>query len=292
MTSVWESLFLPAKRLRIYGNILCNYMKSINGRKLDLSLVQVEAETKSLQKLKEVERIIGYRFNNRSLLYEAFTHPSYQQGCVSYERLEYIGDSVLNFLITKEQFSKYPNLAPGLLSPLRAANVDTEKLARVAVQHNFHRYIRFGAKIYTKRIQTFINDLPKYPLHSHGLIHSPKLLADVVESTIGAVYVDSNYSIDMTWEVASDLIQPIITPRMLETHPVKKLYEICQQHKLKVKLVDLWSRDGTYKVYVDGKLRGTGTSHAKKEVALSRAANAAYNEVLLNLSPKNLNKGC
>lgn len=74
---------------------------------------------------------------------------------------------------------------------------------------------------------------------------------------------------------------------MLEKHPVKKLYEICQQHKLKVKLVDLWSRDGTYKVYVDGKLRGTGTSHAKKEVALSRAANAAYNEVFPNLSPKN-----
>lgn len=134
------------------GNILCNYLKSINGRKLDLSLVQAEPDTKSLQNLREVERIIGYRFNNRSLLYEAFTHPSYQKGCVSYERLEYIGDSVLNFLITKEQFSKYPDLAPGSLSPLRAANVDTEKLARVAVQHNFHRYIRFGAKIYTKRV--------------------------------------------------------------------------------------------------------------------------------------------
>ncbi|XP_057786499.1 ribonuclease 3-like protein 3 [Salvia miltiorrhiza] len=289
MASLWGSLFFPAKNLRRYGNILCNYLKSIKARKLGLSLI--EAENKTLQNLKEVERIIGYRFNNRSLLCEAFTHPSCQRGCVSYERLEYIGDSVLNLLITKEQFSKYPSLEPGLLTPLRAANVDNEKLARVAVQHKFHRYIRFGAPIYERKIQAFINALPTYPLHSHGLINAPKVLADVVESTIGAVFVDSNYSIDTTWEVASDLMEPIITPKMLEKNPVKKLVEICQKHKLKVKIVDLWSQEGTYKVFVDGKLRGKGTSHAKKTVALNRAANAAYNEVLLNLSPKDLNEG-
>lgn len=258
-----------------------------------LGLSEVEAETKSSQNLEEVERIMGYSFRNRSLLYQAFTHPSYQRDCVSYERLEYIGDSILNLLITKEQFSKYPNLPPGLLTPLRAANVDTEKLARVAVRHNFHRYIRFGTPIYNKKIQAFINALPKYPVHSHGLINAPKVLADVVESTIGAVFVDSNYSIDITWEVASYLMQPIITPAMLEKNPVKKLFEICQKHKLKVKLVDLWSEEGSYKVFVDNKLRGTGTCHGKKEIALNRAANAAYNEVLLILSPKKLSdEGC
>lgn len=138
------------------GNILCSYLQRINGKKIGQSLI--EAETKSLQNAKEVERIIGYRFNNRRLLYEAFTHPSYQRNCVSYERLEYIGDSVLNLLIAKEQFSKYPNLAPGLLTPLRAANVDTEKLARVAVQHNFHRYIRFGTPMYMRKVCSFLGD--------------------------------------------------------------------------------------------------------------------------------------
>ncbi|KAJ8554527.1 hypothetical protein K7X08_025205 [Anisodus acutangulus] len=50
------------------------------------------------------------------------------------------------------------------------------------------------------KIQSFINALPEYPLHSHGLINAPKVLADVVESTIGAVFIDSNSSIDTTLE--------------------------------------------------------------------------------------------
>lgn len=136
------------------GNILSNYLKNTNSKKLGLS--QVEVETKSLKNFKEVERIIGYSFNNRSLLYQAFTHPSYQRDCISYERLEYVGDSILNLLITKEQFSMYPDLEPGLLTPLRAANVDTEKLARVAVQHNFHSYIRFGTPIHRKKVRFLI----------------------------------------------------------------------------------------------------------------------------------------
>ncbi|KAL0328002.1 UNVERIFIED_CONTAM: Ribonuclease 3-like protein 3 [Sesamum calycinum] len=300
----------------------------------------MRAQTKSVQNLEEIEKIIGYSFNDRSLLRQAFTHPSYQRDCVSYERLEYVGDSVLNLLITKEQFSMYSELPPGLLTPLRAANVDTEKLARVAIQHNFHRYIRLGNPVLIKQIQAFIDALPKHPLHSHGLINAPKVLADVVESTVGAVFVDSNYSIDTTWEtaeaivkqtntqmriwpnglscfivhlvarssvailyntlehcigfmqVASDLLKPIITPEMLQKNPVKKLFEICQKHKLKVKLVDLWSQEGTYKVFINNKLRGKGMCREKKEIALNRAANDAYKEVVRRISGNNFNEGC
>ncbi|KAL0319879.1 UNVERIFIED_CONTAM: Ribonuclease 3-like protein 3 [Sesamum radiatum] len=252
----------------------------------------MKLETKSIQSLEEVEKIIGYRFNDRNLLCQAFTHPSYQRDCVSYERLEYVGDSVLNLLITKEQFSMYPELPPGLLTPLRAANVDTEKLARVAIQHNFHRYIRLGNPILIRQIQAFIDALPKHPLHSHGLINAPKVLADVVESTVGAVFVDSNYSIDTTWEVVSDVLKPIITPEMLQKNPVKKLFEICQKYKLKLKLVDLWSQEGTYKVFINNKLRGKGMCREKKEIALNRAANDAYKEVVRRMSEKNFSEGC
>lgn len=98
--------------------------------------------TRSLKDLEDVEKIIGYNFNNSGLLHQAFTHSSYRKDCAPYERLEYVGDSVLNLLITMHQFSLYPDLPPGCLTPLRAANVDTEKLARVAVRHNFHKYLR------------------------------------------------------------------------------------------------------------------------------------------------------
>ncbi|KAK4429199.1 Ribonuclease 3-like protein 3 [Sesamum alatum] len=301
MGSWWETLLSPAKnwvghrRLRRYGSILSNYLKGITPN--DKAIV--DSSQMKVQRLEEVEKIIGYGFNNRSLLCQAFTYPSYQRDCVSYERLEYVGDSVLNLLITKEQFSMYPELPPGLLTPLRAANVDTEKLARVAIQHNFHRYIRLGNPVVRKQIQTFIHALPKHPLHSHGLINAPKVLADVVESTVGAVFVDSNYSIDTTWEdcigflhVASDLLKPIITPEMLQKNPVKKLFEICQKYKLTVKLVDLWSQEGTYKVFIINKLRGKGMCREKKEIALNRAANDAYKGVVRSLSDKSLNQVC
>ena len=51
------------------------------------------------------------------------------------------------------------------------------------------------------QIQAFITALAQYPSHSHGLIDAPKVLVDVVESTIGAVFIDSNSSIDTTWKV-------------------------------------------------------------------------------------------
>lgn len=95
----------------------------------------------------EVEEILGYEFRERRLLEEAFTDPSWPEtaedgGAFSYERLEYVGDSVLNLLVTREQFLAHPNLSPGALTRLRAANVDTEKLARVAVKLGLQRYLR------------------------------------------------------------------------------------------------------------------------------------------------------
>ena len=101
--------------------------------------------------LEEVELILNYKFKDKNLLEEALTHSSYfhdhqnqnnQNKGLSYERLEYVGDAVLNLLITKEQYFLYPSYPPGRLTRLRAANVDTEKLARVAIKHGLHRYLR------------------------------------------------------------------------------------------------------------------------------------------------------
>ncbi|XAR55350.1 Ribonuclease III [Bertholletia excelsa] len=258
---------------------------SSSAKEISLSQEELNLKTEPLP-LQEVEGIIGYNFYNRDLLEEAFTHASYRKKCLSYERLEYVGDSVLNLLVTKEQFSLYQNLSPGLLSPLRAANVDTEKLARVAVNHKLHMYLRHEEPMFNKQIQGFIRVLPQYPLHSNGLLDAPKVLADIVESTIGAVFIDSNSSIDTTWKVAKVLLQPIITPEMLQTHPVRKLYETCQKNGLRVRFVDLWSKQGIYKVFIDNRLRGRGNCRARKDIALNRAANDAYNEIVKNLGVK------
>ncbi|KAI8551979.1 hypothetical protein RHMOL_Rhmol06G0229500 [Rhododendron molle] len=120
---------------------------SIQTQLRDLHNKQPPEETQKstaepLPSLDEVEEIIGYNFRDRSLLAQAFTHGSCRCSTSSYERLEYVGDSVLNLLISREDYFAYPDLQPGKLTRLRAANVDTEKLARVAVKHNLHKYLR------------------------------------------------------------------------------------------------------------------------------------------------------
>ncbi|XP_052177947.1 ribonuclease 3-like protein 3 isoform X2 [Diospyros lotus] len=272
----WDGL-LKAREVEEHSNELLNeiYLQEENNMRM-----------KSFPSLEEVEQIIGYNFNDRDLLEEAFTHPTYKGSCFSYRRLEYVGDSVLNLLITKEQFFLYPDFSPGLLSPLRAANVDTEKLARVAVQHKLHRYLRHRHPVLINQIQEFIAVLPRHPLHSNGLINAPKFLADIVESTIGATFVDSNSSIDTTWKVAKGLLQPLITPELLGAHPVKKLYETCQKNGLKVRVVDRWLKEGAYEIIVGNRLKGRGSCRSKKEIALNRAANNAYEELVRELGLK------
>ena len=88
-----------------------------------------------------LERILSYNFNNKSLLEEALTHPSYSASA-SYERLEFVGDSAIGLAITNYFFLASPHLHQGHLSLLRAANVSTEKLARVAVTHGLYNYVR------------------------------------------------------------------------------------------------------------------------------------------------------
>ncbi|KAK3040434.1 hypothetical protein RJ639_028683 [Escallonia herrerae] len=206
----------------------------IAGFSADSVMPEVKDTEPSVKSHREVEKIIGYNFNNQSLLQEALTHMSYKKKPGSYERLEYVGDAVINLMITKQLFSTYPNLPTGQLSPLRAANVDKEKLARAAVKHNLHKYLRHTQPLLRKQAQAFINTVPKYPLHSYGMIDVPKFLSDIVESTLGAVFIDRDSSIDTTWKVAKGLLDPIITSEMLEKNPVQKFNEICQKHRLKV----------------------------------------------------------
>ncbi|KAL0000767.1 hypothetical protein SO802_014548 [Lithocarpus litseifolius] len=94
--------------------------------------------------IRSVEEILSYRFKDKTLLEEALTHSSYNNGesLKSYQRLEFVGDAVLGLAVSNYVFLAYPNLEPGQLSSLRAANISTEKLARVAVRHGLHRFIR------------------------------------------------------------------------------------------------------------------------------------------------------
>ncbi|XP_057984531.1 ribonuclease 3-like protein 3 [Hevea brasiliensis] len=191
--------------------------------------------------------------SNQRLLEEAFTDSSFPDKRISYEWLEHVGDSVLNLLFTKEYYFKYPDLPPGALTWLRAANVNTEKLAHVAIKHGLHHFLRH-----------------KKPLREE------QVLADIVESLIGAVFIDCNSSIDTVWK---NLLEPIISREMLKMHPVTELYDECQKKHLKVKFVDLWRESMAFDVFINDQLVGRGTYVLKKEIAHNRAAKDALDNI-------------
>lgn len=88
---------------------------------------------------------IGYKFNNKEYLLQAFTHASYYYNNITdcYQRLEFLGDAILDYLITSRLFSD-PNQvhSPGALTDLRSALVNNTIFASLAIQHNFHKYFK------------------------------------------------------------------------------------------------------------------------------------------------------
>ncbi|XP_059452440.1 ribonuclease 3-like protein 3 [Corylus avellana] len=249
-----------------------------------LCIQEKQSGSGSVPDLNEVEEILGYRFKNRRLLEDAFTHASFSAGeggggGASYERLEYVGDAVLTLLFSKEHYFLYPNFPPGPLTQLRAANVDSEKLARAAVKHGLHRFLRHKKPFLEEKIQRFKQGISEYPLHSNGLVHVPKALADIVESTIGAVFIDSNSSTDTAWTVCKTLLEPIITPETIGTHPVTMLYQFCQKRNLAVKFVDQWKECTAFDVFIGDQHVGRGVCGLKKEIACNRAAKNAMDNI-------------
>lgn len=92
----------------------------------------------------EFETAIGYHFKDRSYLLQAMTHASYSPNRLSdcYQRLEFLGDAVLDYLITRHLYEDPRQHSPGALTDLRSALVNNTIFASLAVRHGFHKYFR------------------------------------------------------------------------------------------------------------------------------------------------------
>ncbi|KAF8676304.1 hypothetical protein HU200_047181 [Digitaria exilis] len=181
--------------------------------------------------------------------------------------------------MSREVFRTYRTLPPGPLTKLRAANVDKEKLARVAVGRGLHRFLRHKAPLLEGQIHVFIEEMCKYPVHSNGLLDPPKVLSDIVESLIGAIYFDSNFDQDEVWRVFQNLADPLISLETLGKHPVSELLEFCQKTHRELKIVkDEWDKNLMVEVLIDGELVGSAT-YAQKNIARRRAAKAALDKL-------------
>lgn len=137
---------------------------------------------------------LGHAFADRALLQTALTHRSF--GLPNNERLEFIGDGVLNCVIAIALFRRYPDLAEGDLSRLRANLVRQDALHRIAVSLRLGEFLRLG----------------EGELKSGGN-QRPSILADTVEALIGAVYLDGGF------ESAQSVIGRLYLPLLDELNP-------------------------------------------------------------------------
>ncbi len=126
-------------------------------------------------KLENLEKNIGYKFKNIELLKNALTHTSYayEHHVQSNEKLEFLGDSILEFVSSEYMYNKYTNLKEGEMTKVRATVVCEQSLYKVAVVHNFSDFLYLG----------------KSEVMTHGN-KRPAILADSVEAVIAAIYID------------------------------------------------------------------------------------------------------
>lgn len=164
----------------------------------------------------KLEQDIGYKFNDRAFLLQALTHPTYPTNRVTgcYQQLEFLGDAVLDFLITSYIFERCPEMDPGKLTDLRSALVNNVTLACICVRKNIHLYILSQNAALTEYISKFVDF---QITHDHEVtdhvellmeekdvqcnmaeyVEVPKTLGDVVEALIGAIFLDSGNNLEV-----------------------------------------------------------------------------------------------
>ncbi|KDP39171.1 hypothetical protein JCGZ_00928 [Jatropha curcas] len=234
-----------------------------------------------------VEKILNYSFKNKRLLEEALTHSSYTDSA-SYQRLEFLGDAALGLAVSCHVFLAYPQLDQGQLTLLRAANISTEKLARVAIRHGLYRFVRRNAASLDDKVTEFTDAIihEDDPVAHGGSVKAPKILADIIESIAAAIYFDVNFDLQRLWVIFRGLLEPIVTLEDLQQQPqpVTKLFELCQKHRKEVDII-YWKKEAKHiaSVLVDGEFIASGSSE-QKEIAKLNAAKVALQKLSLSLA--------
>nr|XP_024928613.2 dicer-like protein 4 [Ziziphus jujuba var. spinosa] len=180
-----------------------------------------------------LEKSLDYQFLYKGLLLQAFVHPSYNKhggGC--YQRLEFLGDAVLDYLITSYLYSVYPNLKPGQLTDLRSLSVNNKAFANVAVNRSFQKYIICDSNSLSEAIKVYV-DFVETPASERDLLDEPKCpkaLGDLVESCMGAILLDTGFNLKCVWKIMLSFLDPIISFSSLQLCPIRELQELCQSY--------------------------------------------------------------
>lgn len=221
------------------------------------------------------------QFKNQNLFEQAFTHRSYlnetKEKLSSNERLEFLGDSILSFVVSGYLYKKYPEFNEGILTNIRSLLVNTKSLAIIAKELDFGNYLK----------------LSKGEKESKGR-QNQSLLADCLEAFIGALFIDqgiesvteflNNVLLYKTDEIIKSksfkdpksLLQEYVQARRQNSPMYRVLEELGPAHAKQFKIG----------AFISGQLIGQGTGNSKREAE----ENAAQNSLDYYKSEKTLEK--
>ena len=217
--------------------------------------------------LATLEQSIGYTFKNKDLLKNALTHTSYayEHRIKSNEKLEFLGDSILEFISSKYLYNNYPKLKEGEMTKVRASVVCEESLYKIASKHNFSDFLYVGK---SEKI--------------HQGNRKVAIMADSVEALIAAIYFDSGLEEAEKFIVDNlkDEIEVASKNVGMKDHKTV-LQEKLQIHgnvDIKYEIINETGPDHdktfTAQVKLNGKVLATGTGKTKKQAEMDAADKA------------------
>lgn len=202
---------------------------------------------------------LGLSFNNPALFAMALTHRS--AGANNNERLEFLGDSILGFVIAQKLYELFPNASEGVLSRLRASLVNEDSLAGLARKHQLGDYLRLGSG----------------ELKSGGF-RRDSILSDALEAIMGALFIDQGIKACQQWieHIFAEKLQGLSLDNW-QKDPKTQLQELMQSRKLDLPDYVLQTMSGlaheqTFKVkctvsLIEESCIGVGVSRKKAEQA-------------------------
>ena len=218
-------------------------------------------------KLEQLEKNIGYTFKNKELLKKALTHTSYafENHIQSNEKLEFLGDSILEFISSKYLYENFPKLKEGEMTKVRADIVCEKSLYEIAKRHNFSDFLYLG----------------KSELACHKEVR-PAIMADSVEALIAAIYFDSTLE-----ETEKFIVENLKEAAKIASEHVGEkdyktvLQEILQKQgevKIEYNIIKEEGPDHdklfTAEVKCNGKYLATGEGRTKKAAEMEAASKA------------------
>lgn len=219
------------------------------------------------KRIARAEELLGHHFDDQQLIRSALTHPSAVENkpvSASYERLEFLGDSILGGLVALDLFEKFPDLDEGGLSRLKISLVSGETLSKVADEIGIGPLILMGDS--------------ERGTGARGM-HSA--LENVYESLVGALYLDAG--VEKTHEFIHRTLEPYMTPEIVRKplNPKSRLQEVTQrdfhcgpEYRLVAEEGPAHEPTFTSVVLVNGMRVGRGKGSSKKESEAQAAENA------------------